>query len=283
MSPLWVFHRGALGDSVLLWPLLRAARAQGRAVTLVTDGSKARLAQAELGIAGLDAEQARFNSLWREDASATPIAGVAEVLTFDASPGGVSRTWLANAAQMFPGATIRAIPERPDRHVVDRLLRDFGPEPPLAPRPTPGGPVVIHLGAGSPQKRWALPHFRTLANCLREAGHTVRLIAGEAEVNQPSTPSSLEDWVDGSFLTTLDELAEALRPARLFIGCDTGPTHLAAQLGVSTLALFGPTDPGAWAPAGPRVRVLAPPAPAPMDWLSPGRALEEALALLALP
>lgn len=44
--------------------------------------------------------------------------------------------------------------------------------------------------------------------------------------------------------------------AALFVGADTGPTHLAAAAGAPTVALFGPTDPGRFGPVGPRVRVL---------------------------
>jgi ADP-heptose:LPS heptosyltransferase len=45
--------------------------------------------------------------------------------------------------------------------------------------------------------------------------------------------------------------------ASLFVGHDSGLTHLAARLHVPTLALFGPTDPRRWAPRGPHVTVLA--------------------------
>jgi heptosyltransferase-1 len=44
--------------------------------------------------------------------------------------------------------------------------------------------------------------------------------------------------------------------AALFVGADTGPTHLAAAAGTPTLALYGPTDPARFGPIGPRVRVL---------------------------
>ena len=44
--------------------------------------------------------------------------------------------------------------------------------------------------------------------------------------------------------------------ARLFVGADTGPTHLAAACGTPTVALFGPTDPARFAPRGPRVSVF---------------------------
>lgn len=46
--------------------------------------------------------------------------------------------------------------------------------------------------------------------------------------------------------------------ARLFVGADTGPTHLAAAAGTPTVALFGPTDPSRFGPLGPRVRVFRP-------------------------
>jgi len=54
---------------------------------------------------------------------------------------------------------------------------------------------------------------------------------------------------------SLPEVAGELRTGRLFIGNDSGVTHLAAWLGLPTIALFGPTDPASWAPLGD-VRVL---------------------------
>ncbi len=55
------------------------------------------------------------------------------------------------------------------------------------------------------------------------------------------------------------ELAEAgavLSECALYVGNDSGITHLAAGLGVPTVAVFGPTDPAVWRPLGPRVRVV---------------------------
>jgi ADP-heptose:LPS heptosyltransferase len=47
-----------------------------------------------------------------------------------------------------------------------------------------------------------------------------------------------------------------LAQASLFVGQDSGVTHLAGLMGVRTVALFGPTDPARWAPSGPKVTVL---------------------------
>ena len=84
-------------------------------------------------------------------------------------------------------------------------------------------------------------------------------------------------------MDSLEELGDRLARARLVIAGDSGPAHLAAQLGVPTLSLFGPGDPRQWGPVGSRVRVLAPPVPSPMDWLSVDRVASEALAVLAPP
>jgi ADP-heptose:LPS heptosyltransferase len=56
--------------------------------------------------------------------------------------------------------------------------------------------------------------------------------------------------------TTPASTARLAARAALFVGADTGPTHLAAAAGVPTLALFGPTPVERFAPVGPRAAVL---------------------------
>jgi len=55
---------------------------------------------------------------------------------------------------------------------------------------------------------------------------------------------------------SLLQVAEELRRCRLFIGNDSGITHIAAYWGTPTVALFGATDPKVWGPVGRRVRIL---------------------------
>ena len=47
------------------------------------------------------------------------------------------------------------------------------------------------------------------------------------------------------------------RSARVYIGNDSGITHLAAAVGTPVVAIFGPTDPAVWAPRGERVAVVS--------------------------
>ena len=52
------------------------------------------------------------------------------------------------------------------------------------------------------------------------------------------------------------EVAHQLQQCRCYLGNDSGITHLAAMLGVPTVAIFGPTDPKIWRPVGPLVKVI---------------------------
>ena len=54
----------------------------------------------------------------------------------------------------------------------------------------------------------------------------------------------------------LDKLAYLYGCASLYIGNDSGPTHLAAATGIPTIALFGPTDPAVWGPVGKQVYIV---------------------------
>ena len=62
-----------------------------------------------------------------------------------------------------------------------------------------------------------------------------------------------------TFTGSLTQLIALTRRARLFIGGDTGPMHLAAALGVPVVAIFGPTDPARNGPFGTRSIVLRSP------------------------
>jgi lipopolysaccharide heptosyltransferase III len=138
-------------------------------------------------------------------------------------------------------------PESP-LHAADHFLREAGCSgPPAVPRiPVPaqqrGDFAVIHPFSGSVRKNWPLDRFRELA---RGMPLPVQWCAGPSE--------ALEDAVR---FDDLYELACWLATARLYIGNDSGITHLAAAIGTPVVALFGPADPAIWAPRGPRVQIV---------------------------
>jgi lipopolysaccharide heptosyltransferase I len=118
-----------------------------------------------------------------------------------------------------------------------------------------------------PVVRWG-PGERERAEAI------VALSGGAAALAPPSPPAAS---------------ARLAARAALFVGADTGPTHLAAAAGTPTVALFGPTDPGRFGPVGPRVRVLRDGSGAynaglaGLPGLTPDAVLDASLALLDEP
>ena len=104
--------------------------------------------------------------------------------------------------------------------------------------------AVIQPFSGSSKKNWPLEKFRALAARL-ERSMPVHWCSGP---DDPPLPEAVR-------IDNLYHLACWLARARLYIGNDSGITHLAAAVGTPVLALFGPTDPATWAPRGPNVRV----------------------------
>ena len=106
--------------------------------------------------------------------------------------------------------------------------------------------AVIQPFSGSPRKNWPIENFRVLAAALSHL-MPVRWCSG------PDDPP-LQGAVR---IDDLYELACWLARARLYVGNDSGITHLAAAAGCPVLALFGPASaPAVWAPRGPDVRVV---------------------------
>ncbi len=137
-------------------------------------------------------------------------------------------------------------PGHSTQHATDFWAQQVGAPYGLQPSLHPGWnglrqSVVIHPFSGSTRKNWPLAKYRQLAASLR---WDAEWCAGPNE----SLPEAVR--FDG-----IGELAQWLRGARLYIGNDSGLTHLAAAVGCPVLALFGPTDPRVWAPRGAHVHV----------------------------
>ncbi len=116
--------------------------------------------------------------------------------------------------------------------------------------------VLLSAGAGWGAKLWPAESFAQVACGLSAQGLRVLLNCGPGE---EALARSIEEQAKGvaqAVPCSLAELIALTRHARLFIGGDSGPTHLAAALGVPVVALFGPTDPARNGPYGSRSVVL---------------------------
>jgi heptosyltransferase III len=119
-------------------------------------------------------------------------------------------------------------------------------------------PVVIHPGSGGAHKCWRLDNFLSVARILAKEGVEVVFLFGPAEMERFSEPAIAEIRAAGKLLMNLSltEVFGVLGCSRGYIGNDSGITHLAAAVGIRTVAVFGPTDPAIYGPIGPAVTIL---------------------------
>jgi ADP-heptose:LPS heptosyltransferase len=117
--------------------------------------------------------------------------------------------------------------------------------------------VIIHPGSGSVHKCVAPETLAAVVIAVQTSGAIPVVLEGPAD--RETVERLLTLCTDSPIvLRGLDLLTVAgvLAKAGLFVGQDSGITHLAGLMGVSTVALFGPTDPARWAPSGAHVTVV---------------------------
>jgi heptosyltransferase-3 len=121
--------------------------------------------------------------------------------------------------------------------------------------------VAIHPGSGSKQKNWPLENWLefvegTGRSTAKRVG-SLLVVCGEAD--QAQCERLQRQWRDSNVRFAnnlpLPQLA-ALLEESIFIGHDSGISHLAAAAGAKCILLFGPTDPDVWAPRNDNARVL---------------------------
>jgi heptosyltransferase-1 len=122
----------------------------------------------------------------------------------------------------------------------------------------PPGTVMLLPATGGAGKAWGADSFGALASWLLGRGLTPLLTWGPGE--RPLAEAIASAAGPGAVVappTSIVELAELASRCRAVVGGDTGTVHLAASLGVPTLAVFVTTDPARNGPRGPAVRVVA--------------------------
>jgi hypothetical protein len=263
-----VFRGGALGDILLT---LRD-KDTSAFVELVAPFPAALLAQYGGAHSVCDLSSTAFLSLFADDASLDgalreKLRKVDCVISYLSDPKRTLRTKIENCGSRFISGPFRLNERRlPASVQLAELLGELGlvvvdPAPRLflKRRFLSWTRAFFHVGSGSSAKNWPAPCWSALAAKLEEQFDELLLVSGEAD--EVSTAEFLRIYRGSklkvrSNLSVLD-LAQELAAADLFIGHDTGVTHLAAALTVPTIALFGPTDPMIWSPLGENVSMVA--------------------------
>ncbi len=259
---------GALGDFLLALPALRmlGQRHGGRTTLVVSDPLRAlaRLTGAADEVASLD----DASSAWLFGGSVLPRwlagrpavrcwlggAGVAERLAAVADPVTVSRVERGAGRRHAAAAYAAAAGLHLSRSTLWRLARLALPPSAAVRRllATLRRPALaLHRGAGAPAKRWDPEAFQAIVTRWRRAGGSVVEILGPAELGDPPLEGvvPVRGWA-------LAEVGALLAQVDAYVGNDSGVSHLAAAVGVRTVAVFTATAPQRWRPLGPQVVAL---------------------------
>lgn len=145
----------------------------------------------------------------------------------------------SNAARIHPSVA--------DREAATALIPD-----------SQSPPVAIHPGSGGARKNWPVDRWIELARHLTRGGLPLVVVGGESDGEQlPRLRTELQGadvrWAEHLPLPVLGAVFER---CRLFVGHDSGISHLAAAAGTNCVLLFGPTDPSVWAPENPGVHIV---------------------------
>lgn len=131
-------------------------------------------------------------------------------------------------------------PTSMDGGIDKRLLND------------PCGYAVVHLSPRYRYKQWTLKGWKEVVLHLIKKGVQV-ILTGSNSPDEKKYVNQLYECVPKEVVnlvgkTTLEELSDLIKNSLVFIGPDTGVTHLASSTGVPTVSIFGPTNPVKWAP-----------------------------------
>lgn len=143
------------------------------------------------------------------------------------------------------------VPEhRRDREAADEMIRRAGLK---------DGFAIVNSGAGWPSKLWPNDRYAEVATYLgREKGVPTLIVWGKPDerVAAEQIAAASAGYAQVAPPTTLMQLASLARSARLFVGSDTGPLHLAAAVETPCVGLFGPWPAERHGPYGPKHMAL---------------------------
>ncbi len=143
----------------------------------------------------------------------------------------------------------RIYPSTEDRKFAEDFLRGM-------PRPI----LAIHPGSGSETKNWPIENWIEFGNVVLDSDKfrgSLIIVSGEADQGRSNELETIwrNDRVQFARNLPLPVLAALLGHA-IFVGHDSGISHLAAAVGAKCILLFGPTNPEVWAPMNENVEVI---------------------------
>ncbi len=122
--------------------------------------------------------------------------------------------------------------------------------------------ILIHPGSGSKTKNWSLNNFIELIKYIRgRYDIELRVITGYAEKDMMMKLGNAENTIGDIEIQhneKLSDIVDLLTGSSIFIGNDSGISHLAGLTGTASIVLFGPSDPRIWKPIGDNISIVIP-------------------------
>ena len=270
---LFIIHQGALGDIILTFPALLRLQKYYDAIDILCQSGIGKLAKA-LGIVETcyPLEAAHVSSLFTDRADSkiknllSPYTNIILFTLSDQlkqtihhitsvpicliSPKPPESAKLHLAEFVMENLVNCRLIKRADAVVDDISLTNCASQPKNQDR------IMLHPGAGSRRKRWPMTNFLEVEAMLKSDGLKPEFIVGPAEEDLVAGLQHPDRIVHA--LTDLLDLMGLLNSAGGYIGNDSGPSHLAALLGLPAIVIFGPADPKKWAPVGRNVEIVRP-------------------------
>jgi heptosyltransferase III len=268
-----VIFPGALGDLICLGPTLRAIarRHHDATLELMARPELARFAVGRMSIeSGHSIDRREISSLFRNEAGADPAAHAffgqfGRIYTFFAADdhnfrrslsaaacgevsfhrfrppgdGHLSRLYLDSIGACGDRLESRVELAKSDFDSADEVLHRVGA--------THGKFCLIFPGSGSLTKNWPLARFVKLAGDISSSVKPIAILG-------PAEPTMAAGFQERQVAVLqgleLEVVAALAHRARVFVGNDSGVSHLAAAAGARGVVIFGPTDPIRWQPLG---------------------------------
>ncbi len=283
-----IFRAGAVGDFVVTLPAIASLRAayHGASIDLVGYPDRAILAQTFVNRIH-DVDAAHWSALFARGSDLSlvePIIGETDLaIAYMNDPDDLV---IENLTRCGVRRTLFHPPrpdEKGDTHAVDHLLKPLSTLgiPAISTIPTitidersfqsarsilekagvDRSYAAFHAGAGGQPKQWDAGAFAPVAQTLwQDRELAVVVTSGPADGTLAEEIAHLASThVVPLHPVDLPTLCALYAQAEIYLGCDTGPSHIAAATATPSVVLFGPSPSAVWAPRGPNVRVIEAP------------------------
>jgi len=271
LSTLLIWHFGALGDTLFTYPLIYHVKTNYPHIKIVTIGSNSwSIFKSMDWIDHFFPSHHAWVSSWFGNKKPTMPEPLLETLkapiaiwAFFSSP----ESTLMNNMLSLGAKTIEYCPVKPNRDkphefYAKRLLGINNIKVPLLTinkvyflsqrnKTKKINSILIHPGSGSLAKNIPYDWLRLLIYELESLNIEPVLIMGPTEEENKTVMSFKYLDVSIKCSQSLDELVNIISSFTIFLGADSGPTHLASLLGLYTMSIFGPTNPKMFSPIGP--------------------------------